>query len=224
MDLLPQLSISAHIGAGTLTLIAGPLAIWFNRRDPRRHRVAGRIFYWAMTLVCATAIAGFLRHPGVVFYQFLLGISLLVWAGIFRAVRALRLMRGAAVRPYDYAVSAALLLCGLWMASQAVRYGLRGGDAVMFAILFGVFGGGALADAAGHLRKLRQAAALHPSVWLHEHAITMLGAFTASTTAFTVNAAHFLPWYLQWFGPLMLILPLQLYWGRKLRQTVPAAA
>jgi hypothetical protein len=223
MDFLLQLSVSAHIGAGALTLTAGPLAIWFNRRDPRRHRMAGRIFYWAMTLVCATAIGGFLRHPGAVFYQFLLGISILVWAGIFRAVRALRLMRGAPVRPYDYAVSAAVLLCGLWMVSQAAVRAFQGGNAAMFAVLFGVFGGGALADAAGHLRKLRSAAALHPMIWLHEHAITMLGAFTASTTAFTVNAAHFLPWYLQWFGPVMLILPLQLYWGRKLRQAVPAA-
>ena len=46
----------------------------------------------------------------------------------------------------------------------------------------------------------------------------MIGAFIASTTAFTVNiGGDYLPWYLQWFGPTIALLPLQFYWGRKLK-------
>jgi hypothetical protein len=56
------------------------------------------------------------------------------------------------------------------------------------------------------------------------HLSTMLGAFTASTTAFTVNVApEFMPWWAQWFGPTMMLLPLQFYFGGKVKQMRDAA-
>jgi hypothetical protein len=63
---------------------------------------------------------------------------------------------------------------------------------------------------------LLRADQLAPMVWYKLHVATMLGAFTASTTAFTVNAAHFLPWYIQWFGPTLALLPLQFYFAKKI--------
>jgi hypothetical protein len=54
--------------------------------------------------------------------------------------------------------------------------------------------------------------------WIRLHTSTMLGAFTASSTAFTVNAAPFLPWWAQWFGPTLILLPIQFYFGKKLKK------
>jgi len=75
-----------------------------------------------------------------------------------------------------------------------------------------------MTDVRENWRTFRRPEFLSRIDWMSLHTRTMLGAFTASTTAFTVNAAHFLPWWAQWFGPTLLILPLQIYFGRKLKQ------
>ncbi len=91
------------------------------------------------------------------------------------------------------------------------------GTVIAIPVLFAVFGLMCLDDTANNWKVFRAPAALHRLDWMALHKTTMLGAFIASTTAFTVNAAHFLPWYLQWFGPMLLLTPLQVYFGRKLK-------
>lgn len=215
-ELLGKFSLYVHIVAGVATLLMGPVAIFYNFKDPRKHRIVGKIFFYAMLIVAVTAIFGFLKHPENTFFQFLLGISLLVLTGIFRGVRAIFLMKGGSVLPFDFVYTALLGLNGLYMLGMSVWH-YQSGTMIAFPILFGVFGTMSLIDTRVNWRVLRHPATLHRLDWMRLHAGTMMGAFTASTTAFTVQSAHFLPWYLQWFGPAMLMLPLQIYFGRKLR-------
>ncbi|HND88318.1 MAG TPA: DUF2306 domain-containing protein, partial [Saprospiraceae bacterium] len=70
MHALAQLSLGLHIIAGVSTLLTGPLAIFYNFRDVRRHRLVGKVFVYAMLVTALTSIGGFLKHPGEVFYQF----------------------------------------------------------------------------------------------------------------------------------------------------------
>jgi hypothetical protein len=93
----------------------------------------------------------------------------------------------------------------------------QAGTMIAFPILFGVFGFVSLTDTRVNWRVFTKPQLLHRLDWMRLHAGTMMGTFTASTTAFTVNAAHFLPWWLQWFGPTLLLLPLQIYFGKKLK-------
>lgn len=216
MDLLPYASLFLHISAGALTLLAGPVAIYYNARHPQRHRLAGRVFFYAMLVVCISSAGGYLKRPEQVFYQFLMGIAALVLANVLRGVRAVRLMNGAPVHAADWFCGLLLGLTGLGMSGMALRLS-QAGTSTALVILFGVFGLASLLDSAGHLPKLLRARQLHRLDWLRVHVASMLGAFIASTTAFTVNAAPFLPWYLQWFGPTLLLVPLQVYFGRKLR-------
>ncbi|MCC6460820.1 MAG: hypothetical protein IT260_10150 [Saprospiraceae bacterium] len=216
MEILSHTSLFVHILAGALTLLAGPLAIYFNTRHLQRHRLAGKVFFYAMLVVCISAVGGYLKQPEQVFYQFLMGISALVLANILRGVRAIRLMKGGRIGVFDWAGVGLLALIGLWMSGMALSLS-REGAALAFTLLFGVFGGASLLDVAGHLPKLLRPERLHRLDWLRVHVASMLGAFIASTTAFTVNAAPFLPWYLQWFGPTFLLVPLQVYFGRKLQ-------
>ena len=102
-----------------------------------------------------------------------------------------------------------------WMAGMSVWH-FQQGSMVAIPILFAVFSFMALADTRRNIILFRNPAVYHRLDWMRLHASTMLGAFTASTTAFTVNAAHFLPWWAQWFGPALLLLPVQIYFGRKL--------
>lgn len=213
MDLLSSLTLIIHITAGTITLVAGPLAIFYNFKNTRNHRLAGKVFFYAMLIVCTTAVAGFLKQPERVFFQFLLGIAVLVLANILRGVRATRLMNGGQVRPIDFIFLALMGTAGLLMSGLAVWHYFQGTNPII-PILFGVFGLAGLLDTFRNTRLFLHAETMHRLDWYRMHVASMLAAFTASTTAFTVNAAPFLPWYLQWFGPALLLVPLQVYFGR----------
>jgi hypothetical protein len=217
MSLLVSLHLILHITAGVSTLIAGPIAIFYNFKQVRYHRIAGKVFFYAMLYVCASAIAGYFRRPDLMFYQFLLGIAILVLAGILRGVRAIRLMKGDAVRPVDWVYTVGLGLFGCWMVGRTVACFLTGGDEPIIPILFGVFGVAALSDVRRNTRMFLQATTRSRLDWYRLHVSSMLGAFTASTTAFMVNVVGAsLPWYIVWFGPTIVLLPLQIYFGRKI--------
>lgn len=215
-ELLGKISLYIHIIAGVTTLLTGPIAIFYNFKNPKKHRIVGKTFFYAMLIVAVTAIFGFLKHPDRVFSQFLLSISVLVLAGIFRGVRSVFLMKGGQVLPFDFIYTVILGLNGLFMFSMSVWH-FQAGTMVAFPILFGVFGFMSLADTRLNWRVFTKPHLLHRLDWMRLHAGTMMGAFTASTTAFTVNSADFLPWWAQWFGPTLLLLPMQIYFGKKLR-------
>lgn len=215
LEFFSKASYYIHIVAGASTLVTGPIAIFYNFRDPRKHRLVGKVFFYAMLIVAVSAIIGYFKHPGVVFFQFLLGISILVLAGIFRGVRSIFLMKGGSVRWFDFAYTAMLGLNGVWMLRQALFQ--LNGENMAFPILFGVFGLMSLGDTWENWRVFTKPHLLHRFDWMRLHLGTMLGAFTASTTAFTVNSAPFLPWWAQWFGPIILIVPLQVYFARKVK-------
>ena len=216
MSSISALTIIIHIVAGSLTLITGPIAIFTNNRNTRLHRIVGKTFFIAMNIVCISAIMGYFRHSDQIFYQFLLGISVLVYAGILRGVRAIQIMKGGTVKVFDFVYSGALGLFGLWMLGMGVWH-IMIGSMIAFPILFGIFGLGAVKDAFENFKNFKHPEYLSPRDWMRLHVLTMIGAFIASTTAFTVNTAHYLPWFVQWFGPTLVLLPLQFYWGRKLK-------
>ena len=216
LELLGNLLRSIHIIAGASTLITGPIAIFYNFRDPRKHRIVGKVFFYAMLIVSISSILAFFKRPDQVFFQFLLGISFLVLAGILRGVRSIFLMKGASVTSFDWAYTVLIGLNALYMLGMSAWH-FAAGTMVALPILFGIFGLMCAADARKNWLIFSNPSVLHQLDWMRLHLSTMLGAFTASTTAFTVNAAHFLPWWAQWFGPTLLLLPLQFYFGGKVK-------
>jgi len=222
MEILSKLLLFTHIAAGAVTLLSGPVAIFYNFKDPRKHRAAGKLFFYAMLVVCFSSIAGFIKRPDQLFYQFLLGIALLVLAGILRGVRAVMLMKGGKVTRFDFAYSILLGVLGVLMIGQAGR--LMTQDVIIaMPILFGVFGLSALSDSYRNIRIFTNPARMRANDWMRLHLHSMVGAFIASSTAFTVNAAHFLPWYMQWFGPTLLLVPINIYFGRKVKSMAQTA-
>ncbi len=215
-ELIGKITLYIHVIAGASTLITGPFAIFYNFKDPRKHRIVGKTFFYAMLIVAFTSVGGFIKYPDRPFFQFLLGIAILVLAGVFRGVRAIFLMKDGRVLPFDFGYTAMLGLNAVYMLGMSAWH-IQAGTMIALPILFAVFGFMSLGDTVRNWKVFREPGTLLRLDWMHLHSTTMMGAFTASTTAFTVNAAHFLPWYLQWFGPTLLLLPLQIYFGRKLK-------
>ncbi len=215
MELLGKIILIIHVLAGITTLITGPIAIFFNDRNIRSHRIAGKVFFYAMNVVCVSSIITFVKHPDVAFYQFLLGIAIFVYAGILRGVRAIQIMKGARVYWFDFFYTIVLLLFAFWMIGKGVQNWLNAGQ-IAISILFLVFGLGSLKDAVDNLKNFRKPQNLQKLDWLKMHVGSMIGAFIASSTAFTVNVAHGLPWFIQWFGPTVLLVPLLVYFSRKI--------
>lgn len=216
-EILAQVILSIHVIAGASTLVTGPIAIFYNFRDPRKHRIVGKVFFYAMFIVATSAIFMFLKQPERIFLQFLLGISLLVLAGIFRGVRSIFLMKGGKVSSFDWAYTALLGLNAVFMLSMSAWH-FAAGTMIAFPILFGVFGTMCALDTWKNWKIFNNPEILHKLDWMRLHLTTMLGAFTASTTAFTVNVApEFMPWWAQWFGPTLLLLPFQFYFGGKVK-------
>ena len=216
MELIAAITLYLHIIAGAVTLLTGPVAIFYNFKDPKKHRLVGKVFYYAMLFVVVSAIAGFFKDPGALFRQFLLGISLLVLAGILKGVRAIFLMKGGQVLKLDWAYTMMLAVSGIWMMGTSIWNYTSGGH-VAFSILFAVFGIGSMVDVRQNYRVFSRPDLLDRLDWMNLHSSAMIGAFIASTTAFTVNAAPFLPWWAQWFGPTLLLVPVQVYFGRKIK-------
>lgn len=229
MESLGKFSLYLHILAGVITLVAGPIAI-FGQNRLKLHRVSGRLFYYAMLVVVITSIIGFIKYPTVTFYQFLLGIALLVGYHAIRGVRSILIMKRKLVPgAIDRAMYRTLGITGIVMLSAATWHYTQGSN-VAFPILFGVFGFGALNDARQAAKLFANAQQLDGRWWMKLHISSMFAAFTASTTAFAVNAADFAPWYVQWFAPTLILVPVQIYFlkqrgltSRQLRGTKAAA-
>jgi len=146
-----------------------------------------------------------------------LGIAVLVLGDIMRGTRAILFMKKRAqVGRIDYAYAGLLGVFSIWMLSMAAWHFSKG-TMIAFPILFGVFGTGALLNTVRNYRLFSNPALITANRWYLTHISSMVGAFIASTTAFTVNVGQVLPWYLQWFGPTLLLVPVQIYFLRKVK-------
>lgn len=211
MELLLDLNRALHIITGISTLVAGPVAIFYNFRNPKNHRLAGQIFFWAMMHVTLSAMVGFWRRPEQPFYQFLGLLAMMVLVGTVLGVRAMQIYKGKTPFWLDRAVLFGHFAVGLAMLALAGFYFLKWQNALPIAILLTIFGSMTAAGGFAFQKILRHFSTVDRRHFYKLHLTSMLGGFTASTTAFVVQTCHFLPWWLQFFGPTMVLLPVTFY-------------
>ncbi len=208
-----------HIAAGIGTLFVGPLAIFFNFKQPRWHRLCGQIFQWSMAWICLSALVGFAYAPENVFFQFLVGIAFFTMLNVAKGVRAMRFMlRKAVPGAFDRGLVWVSYLTGLAMVGAGIFYFTKGGDGLVIGILFTVFGVATLSFGRNWQKLLEKGASINPKFWYHEHIVGMLGAFIASNTAFLVNTTgEWMHPLLQFALPTVLFVPVIIYFTRKLK-------
>jgi uncharacterized membrane protein len=199
--------IWVHIAAGFTALVAGAVAI-LSQKGGKVHRSAGKVFYWAMTVVAATAI-GVAAYKGT---TFLLLIGIFSYYLTFTGERALR-TKGQAdgATAMDWGMfGLSVLTSGAMLVAGLLRW-------VPVPEAVAVFGGVLALHSASDWRYYRQPPE-RGKEWLYRHIRRMGAAYVATFTAFLVVNWQTNPVWLAWLLPTFIGTPLIAYTIRQYRK------
>jgi uncharacterized membrane protein len=210
-----------HIGAGSAALVASAVSLYAPKGGPL-HRRAGRAFVAAMLAVGASALTLAVLRPSA--FLFTVGLfSLYLVAAGWEAARPGPMRRRAATAALAMLVAAVCMtaIAGAafleWPGAAHLVGRLPPAALLTFAPIGAIFAVQDLrAWAAGGAEPHRRRVA--------RHLARMGGAAIAAWTAFVVVNARFLPPPVAWIGPTLLLLPVILYWQRRVRDGRGAAA
>jgi hypothetical protein len=202
-----------HILAGFTAFFIAPVPL-LTAKGGATHRRWGKIYFWAMAVVAASATFIALYRP----IYFLALVAVFSFYFAFRGYRVLshkNPQQGQGPQALDWAAatlafagSAALLILGL---ARPTRVSVSLG---MVAVVFGVTGG-LLAG-----RDIWQF--LHPSsdrnFWWYSHMGGMIGSYIAAVSAFSVVNFHFLPLLVRWLWPTVIGVPAIFIWIGRYRK------
>jgi len=196
-----------HIAAGTLALVLAPLAM-LTVKGGRAHRRWGKIYFWSMAVVAATAVIVALWRPKI-FLALLAVFSFYMAFSGYRTLWRKRPTHGEGPTTLDwtaagltFAVSAAMAVLGLIRPGEAwQRLGIV---PVVFGILGMILAGLDIA------KFVRPPADRH--AWWFAHMGGMLGSYIATVSAFSVVNFTLLPTAVRWLWPTVIGTPLIVVW------------
>jgi uncharacterized membrane protein len=195
-----EAALLIHIACGTAALLLVPVVL-ATTKGGERHRRWGKIYFWTMTILAASALAMALYRPNL----FLALIAVLTFYLVFSGRRAVnRKDRSADLADWT-AAAMTLAACGSLMAFALLRP-----DWVQHMGLVAVALGGIGVLASGS--DLRRFAGGPPPrmAWLTMHLGRFLGSYIAAWTAFSaVTLSQFLPHagLVVWLWPSALGVP-----------------
>ena len=213
METLATWLLFIHVLAGAIALLASVAAISVKKGSPR-HLLVGKIFFWAMMAVAATALPVSIIRPNLMLFFIALFSAYMAYAG-WRFGRKSRYIMNR--RPYVelgmLLVAVAMISTGLIQvfADTAMGWVLVafGGIGLMFAIQ-DLWGWGKTEDFGTRISN---------------HLAHMLGGTIATVTAVLVTqvvprldpASPFK--VVIWLAPTVIITPLIAVWASKVKRT-----
>jgi uncharacterized membrane protein len=214
-----------HIIAGFLALVVAPAAMATAKGGPA-HRRWGRVYFWAMAAVAATAVVLALWRP----VEWLALVAVFSFYSAFSGYRALYRKRphaGEAARAWDWLAAIVTLLSSLALFALGVARPTETWTRIStIAIVLGLLG----AALAG--RDLARFAwpSRNPRAWWFSHMGGMLGSYVATVSAFSAVNFVFLPLATRFLWPSVVGVPLIFAWiaysrarfSRRATRAVPA--
>jgi uncharacterized membrane protein len=198
-----------HIAAGVSAFFLAPIAM-LTVKGARAHRLAGKFYFWNMTVVAATAVVISLYRP----IYFLTMVAIFSFYNAFAGYRVLfrkRPGQGQGPQAIDWIAAGlnASASIGLIVAG-ALRLGPVFGKLWLPSIAFGLVGlSGGASDIYRFLRPSQDR-----NFWWYEHMAGMLGSYIAALTAFSVTAVARMignhVWL--WLWPIAIGVPASLIW------------
>lgn len=198
-----------HVVAGTMALSS---AIWAitSKKGKKAHRRVGRVFFWSMVGVAATAIPVTFINPDPFLFFIALFSIYMAYAGYRRGRTAYIHRASDTLTAVGMAISA-LLMIGFGL-SMVVSGDGKGWALIAFGALGGAFGIQDLLDSRkspSHIEKVKV------------HLARMLGGTIATVTALLVQQVS--PYVdsqigqvIVWLAPTIIITPLIAIWSKKI--------
>lgn len=196
-----------HISAGTVALGLAPLAM-LTVKGGRAHRLWGKIYFWAMAVVAATAVVIALWRPKI-FLALLAVFSFYMAFSGYRALSRKRPMQGEKPTALDWTAALLTFAVGAAMAGLGlIRPGAAWERLGVVPVVFGMLG---MILAGLDIGKfMRPPADRH--AWWFAHMGGMLGSYIATVSAFSVVNFTFLPTAVRWLWPTVIGTPLIVVW------------
>ncbi|MGB3467618.1 MAG: hypothetical protein WBA74_20190 [Cyclobacteriaceae bacterium] len=213
MEKFSNILIVLHVIAGFTAFFLGPVAIFTNKFG-KSHKIAGRIFSIAMTIVFVTAVIVSIYKQNT----FLFMVAMFSFYSVVSGVRILKvksLGKQKSARWYDWTIHGIFLITCLSFMIFAI-YLVNSHGFIPLAILSGLFSIGGMASIYTNLKPFLRN--IQPkNFWLDYHRGNMIGAYIATVTAFSAVQMDFMPFLLQWTWPTLVILPASAWFNRKYR-------
>jgi len=210
-----RIVLAIHIFFGGVALFVAPGAI-LTRKGGLWHRRWGKVYFWSMAAVAASAILLSSLRPGL----FLFLVAVFSFYLAFTGYRVLyRKTPTERANFLDWGAAALMLAGGIGL----IGYGLLLLRTSTFGTVAVVFGGIglllALSDAHAFLRPPADKRA-----WWFTHMRRMLGAYIATVSAFSAVNFYFLPPLVRWLWPTVVGLIGTYIWTLHYRQKFSAAS
>lgn len=200
--MLFKLTLIAHIVAGTLALLSGPIAM-MKQDGGKIHRLAGKTFYRSMMAVAVSGL-GMAWYKSSLFLVLIAMFSFYLTFTGYRALSLKKLHNGVKAGWQDWT---ALIVCGIFGVFQlmtGVSHVIAGESFGIVSIVFGsIFTLRIYSD----YRRFTVDSG-DKKTWLYVHIGNMMGAYIAALTAFLVQNIHIEPAFIVWIAPSVIISPL----------------
>jgi len=198
-----------HIAFGFVAFFVAPAAL-ASAKGGRTHRRWGRVYFWCMVVVAATALCLSLYRPN----YFLAFVSVFSFYLAFRGYRALkrkpsRPKHGPTALDYTgmaFALIASIALVVFGVLQPAPVWVQLGPVAVVFGAVGLLF---SLVDLYIFMFPPKDR-----FEWWYSHMAGMIASYLAAMSAFSVNNFHFLPVFVRWVWPTAIGVPVIAFWVR----------
>jgi hypothetical protein len=216
MELFIIASLLLHVFAGSSALLSG-LAAMLLRTNTPKHKKAGMIYFWCMTVVFVTGFYISIYRSNI----FLLCISLFSYYAVITAYRILKHKQFKGASRTDWIIEIIALVSFLGLVGVAILFYMKGGEEKYFAVVpltFGLIG----LNGVRIKFKLYRNGPKEKLFWLKFHIGNMIGSYIAAVTAFLVNQSEYIPVnpIILWLGPTVIFVPFLMYENRKVK-TIP---
>jgi hypothetical protein len=196
-----------HIAAGTVALFVAPGAMLTVKGGPT-HRRWGKVYFWAMALVAATAAMLGLWRPNIFLTLLALFSFYMAFSG-YRSLFRKRPAQGQGPQRIDWIAATLTLVASVAMIVLGLVRPAPAWQRVRFVpVVFGVLG---IVLAGLDLAKfVRPSEDRH--AWWFAHMGGMLGSYIATVSAFSVVNFTFLSTTARWLWPTVIGTPLITLW------------
>ncbi len=212
MQILFKIFLVFHILGGAIGLFTGTLNIILKKGD-KKHKKIGTIFLYAMLVTGFSSLVLAIIHPN--YFLFIVGIFTLYLTSTGKRYLFFKSKSRQNPQKIDWILTFTMLIVVLVFISFGAYMLYRSNN---FGIVFLVFGALGIRLAITDLNNYKGKSTL-TNYWLIGHIGRMTGSYIAALTAFlVVNESHmpkFIPSYVIWIFPTIILLPVIIIWIKK---------